>query len=111
MTAKDRYPKLANFIGGYFHQNWIDLVAQRGEPQEYDYILNDLTRETRNYLVALRSDIERLISTGASELELRQIVREELNGNIDPVYDGSTWKAWLEHVNERITEHLKFSLR
>ncbi len=112
MEAKDLYPRLENFIGGFFHQNWIDVVELRGEPKEEDYVVSDMLKvASRGYLLKLTDDISRLLASGLSEADLRRIIKYEFVGNIDPALDGSTFRAWLEHVKERIDEHLKFSLR
>ncbi len=112
MEAKDLYPKLEYFIGGYFHQNWIDLVESRGEPKEYDYIVNDLlTGESRATLLKLSDDISRLLASSPSEEVLRRVIKKEFHGNIDPPLRGWTWRGWLEHVKKRIDEQLKFSLQ
>jgi len=111
VEAKDLYPKLETFIGGYFNQNWFDFVP-RGEANREDYIVRDmLRRESRAILLDLTEEISRLLASGVSEADLRRIIKYEFVGHIDPVLDGSTFRAWLEHVKERIDEHLKFSLR
>ena len=112
MAAKDLYPQLDSFIQGYFHQNWIDVVAKRGETEEEDYIINDVLKDgSRRHLTLLRDNIANLLATDASEEVLRQMIKVEFRGNIDPTLDGYTWRAWLEHLRNCINEHLKFSLK
>jgi len=109
MADEYDFATIENFVGGYFHQNWIDFAADE------DSVITQMLCSTRRlgslkYLADLGEELARLLALNLDEHELRDLLRNRYNCNCDPHLDGSTWRLWLEHLRDRVDAHLKFSL-
>jgi hypothetical protein len=89
-------PQLRQFLGGYFHQDW---VVERDDWQE---IVRDYVSESpRSAVMECAAELRDVLAAGLGEAELG-IVLEQLGGSVDPSALGQTTEEWLRAVQERL---------
>ena len=96
MKTQD-FPTLAQFFGGYFHQDWIDEFSnpedaidayRNGEPVESIRLACE--------------ELERAMLLIQQGPEDPQRVLQELGCYYDPAADDLTVAAWLEQVRKKL---------
>jgi hypothetical protein len=87
---------LRQFLGGYFHQDW---VVERDDWQE---IVRDYVSESpRSAVMECAAELRDLLAAGLGEAELG-IVLDGLGASVDPSALGQTTEEWLRAVQERL---------
>jgi len=106
-SSEEQYPELDQIMGGYFHQDWFDEFRDRGEKPSKEIVLQQMLRQnsvTRKK--AAVQQLERLLECTPDEEKLRHVIVNEMGAQVDPRVDGSTMRAWLEHVVDLLRESL-----
>jgi len=107
MDHNAAYPELDQFIGGNFHQDWTVDAEERGDALHTDsVVLQVFAHVNAAYLMALKEDINGLLACNYNEEELRGVIHDEFDGNVEPSIEGSSMQEWLEHVRHMIDEAL-----
>lgn len=89
-------PQLRQFLGGYFHQDW---VVERDDWQE---IVRDYVSESpRSAVMECAAELRDLLDAGLADAEL-EVVLERLGGSVDPSALGQSTEEWLRAVRERL---------
>lgn len=91
------FPKLEQFFGAYFHQDWPLEASSSAEVVEaYRKKASEKAiRDLRTELAALRA--EKL-----TETQLRKRI-ESMGACIDPAAEGRTYQRWLEGLESALT--------
>lgn len=76
MDYGEAFPDLDQFIGCYFHQNWIDLAKARGDVVHPGDSLA-FAGANATYLLAIKRDIRGLLARKYSEEQLRHLILKE----------------------------------
>ena len=104
------YPKLSNFIGAYFHQDWYEDQKLRNEPADVDLVVGHIIdKNSREYLVEVSRELA-LVITRYDDVGLTRLIVKKFYGNVRPELRNQTMRSWLSSVKDRIDEHLRFSL-
>jgi hypothetical protein len=93
----DVYPKLGQFLGCYFHQDWS--YEQRLVGGSFENIVHNYVAE--NPVATVRQatrELEEFLGLDLSEDELHDIVVHDLGANVRAAGLGLTYRQWLEAV-------------
>lgn len=94
------YPNLDEFLGAYFHQDWME-----DEPTANSIVNKYLSEWPRDdALLALR-ELENLLREGYDDATLRKLL-DEMGCYYDPSGDSMTCASWLSAVRERMVTQL-----
>jgi hypothetical protein len=97
MKYDDSYPKLGQFLGGYFHQSWPGDHVLAGASFEdivhYFQVMNPAATVTQT-----TRELEEFLRLELSEKDLRDILLHEFNSQWRAAGLGLTYRQWLEAV-------------
>jgi hypothetical protein len=97
MIRNDSYPALAQFFGGFFHQDW-DLEATDWE----GLVRNFCAAAKREQIAAVNAEIDVLLSEPHDERELRDVVFTRLGCAYDPTVNGRSLRSWIMEVRRHL---------
>lgn len=97
MRYAGRYPKLGQFFGAYFHQDWTDDERIVGGSFEGVVRFFQTMNPAATVSQATR-ELEEFIRLGLAEEELHDIVVDDLGANVHAPGLGLTYRQWLEAV-------------
>ena len=90
------YPQLAQFLGGYFHQDWP------ADGASWEDIAGDFIAEsTRSSVTDTAAELRALLAQGFSDTELGGVL-DGLGCSVDPGAFGLDAQAWLEALLVRV---------
>ncbi len=92
-----RYPKLAQFLGAYFHQDW-----PQEHPDSPSVVKAYVAQAKPATLKSLQEEIDGLLSESLKEAELGRRL-EALGSCFDPASERQTHKAWLTWLGKSLT--------
>lgn len=93
-----RYPKLANLLGGYFHQDWLhEYDWQSIEPTFEAVVRHYKAINPRTTIAQVTQELERLLMLSLSDAELSKVL-DEMNCAYYPLGSGRTYRQWLESI-------------
>ncbi len=95
MKARD-LPQLAQFLGGWFHQDWPD----EGYASPADVVRAYAREETPQAVRATMKEIDSLLASRLPPTQMRRLLVDELGCAYDPTADGKTFRSWLREVHE-----------
>jgi CdiI immunity protein len=95
MKASD-LPQLAQFFGGWFHQDW----TEEGSDWPTDVVRAYMQEETPKAVRKSIKEIEALLASRLPPTQMRRLIGDELGCAYDPTADGKTFRAWLREVHE-----------
>lgn len=87
--SKSSFPKLAQFLGGYFHQDWPLEASHSSE-----VISNYVKRASGPTRAALVGEVQALRAEKLKEPQLAKRLTE-LGACLEPKAEGLTYTAWL----------------
>ena len=93
MTASD-LPNLTQFLGGWFHQDWID----EGYETPADVVRMYAAEETPKAVRATIAEIEKLLARRLPPAQMQRLLGDDLGCAYDPTTDGKSFRAWLREV-------------
>ncbi|HWN66613.1 MAG TPA: contact-dependent growth inhibition system immunity protein, partial [Haliangium sp.] len=97
MSYDDSYPKLGQFLGGYFHQSWPDDHVLAGASFEdvvrYFQAMNPAATVGRT-----TRELEEFLGLELTEKELRDVLLYEFNSQLRAPGLGLTYRQWLEAI-------------
>jgi len=96
-----QFPELHQFLGAYFHQDW--MVEHETAEQVIDAFLADSDLED---LVAIRGEISALLNLGKDEMELRGYLLRELSCYYCYWNVWESGMCWMQHIVDRLAERL-----
>lgn len=104
MTEQTPYYELGQFLGAYFHQDWMHIkIRPDWSPESADaesvvrYFIDESSPEI---LKNVADDIDELLAVGMSEEELQQFLYRELGSYYLTTADGVSPGDWLRSVRE-----------
>ena len=86
------YPELYQFLGGYFHQDWVDSDSFE------DVVRDFLARNPAATIRQATRELEEFMRLDIPENELRDILRHDLRSYVRAPGMGLTYRQWLEAV-------------
>ncbi len=90
-------PELRQFLGGYFHQDWVV------DRQRWEEVVDDFIAESpRGVVVECAAELGGVLAEGFDEGELAAIL-ERLGGSIDPAAHRLSTDDWLHDVLQRLS--------
>ena len=91
------FPQLRQFLGGYFHQDWVV------EHATWEEVVDDFIAESpRHAVLECTSELRDLLAAELPDAELDTVL-ERLGCSVDPVALGLSSAEWLRLVLERLT--------
>jgi len=88
-----RFPKLFQFLAGYFHQDW-----KCDHENEDDVIRSFVAESSVETVLKVKSELQSVLLTIRSEEELQAFLFDEIGCSYYYPYTWPSGKAWLEHV-------------
>ena len=97
--AETKFPMLAQFLGAYFHQDWLLEDANSGTIiQQY------ICDESPVVVNKVIQELDQLLSFSLSDAELRDVVFNVLGCYYEPEA-GKSMKEWLQWVRSTLAEY------
>jgi CdiI immunity protein len=89
-------PQAAQFLAGYFHQDWVV------DHDEWEEVVDDFIAESPRSVVAdCAAELRSLLDAGLSDDQLARLL-EALGGSVDSSAYGISVGKWLEAVLARL---------
>jgi CdiI immunity protein len=93
------FPQLRQFLGGYFHQDWVV------EHATWEEVVDDFVAESpRHAVLECASELRDLLAPEFGDAELATVL-ERLGCSVDPSAVRLRTGEWLRLVLERLTVH------
>ena len=97
---KNNYPELFQFLGCYFHQDWM---CESSEP---DGVVRAFVLESVPQTIeAVKKEILTLLMMNFGEKELREFLMEKMPCNYCYWLDWESAEAWLNHILEILSSN------
>ena len=97
-TYKEQYPKLYQFIGSYFHPNWMEEFQQANEAPAFVSIAYQYKAAAPPATISqVAKEIEKLLALPISDSEVDEAV-QRLGSAYNPQVDGFSRRMWLEEL-------------
>ena len=93
-TARERFPELRQFLGGYLHQDFPEV---HGDAESA--IASAIEDSSAEQLEVVHAQLQGLIAS-SDEASAERAVRELCD--YYPPFDGWTYLAWLHDVDRRV---------
>lgn len=98
MSIREDFPALWQFLGGYFHQDWMNDAP---DPSTVvDLFLNESNREQ---IAGVLSELTRLLNQDCSDDELQALLLK-IGCDVHFPFFGVTARQWLVSVRGQIFE-------
>ena len=91
-----RYPEIAQFFGGYLHQDWPE-DAGSWEAAVDQFLAGESAEHVRRAV----ADLERLLDERRNDVELSRAL-DAFGNAYDPTPDGLSLREWLTRVGVRM---------
>jgi hypothetical protein len=96
--ASERYPDLAQFFGGYLHQDWAMEY-----PDAHAAVGAAIAESSPDRLTECRHQLDELLATVETEEEMQPVVNDLTGWGYSPPGDGwSSYRDWLIEVRTRL---------
>lgn len=93
-------PQLRQFLGGYFHEDWV------AERQRWEEIVDDFVAESpRTTVMECTEELGELVDVDLTDGELAAVL-EGLGCSVDPSAFGMQRNQWLAAVRRRLAAAL-----
>jgi hypothetical protein len=89
-------PRLTQFFGGWFHQDWIEEGSESPADVVRAYAREEVPETVRG---AVR-ELELLLASRLPPTQMRRLIGDDLGCAYDPTLDGKSYRAWLREVQE-----------
>lgn len=93
MKAVD-FPNLTQFLGGWFHQDWLDEGYENPEDVVRAYAKDESSKAVRGTM----AEIEKLLAHKLPPTQMRRLLGDDLGCAYDPTVEDKTYRAWLREV-------------
>lgn len=90
---KNKYPKLFQFLGCYFHQDWM---CDSSDPD--DIIRTYIADSAPQNIKTLKEEISTLLAISLDEEKLRELIIDKMPCNYCYWLDWESGKIWLTHI-------------
>jgi contact-dependent growth inhibition (CDI) system CdiI-like immunity protein len=98
MSAHESFPNLWQFLGGYFHQDWMH------DASDPDDIIKVFVNDSSNdVLASVRTELNKLLNQDLSDADLRELLTK-LGCYVHYPAFGMTAREWLTQVRARLSE-------
>jgi hypothetical protein len=100
MNYEESFPDLMYFLAGAFHQDSLSVLDWQGrEPNHRDALSFYKVTEEPAFIKQVAQELRAFLKLSLSENEIEKTV-ESFGVAYGPMYDGLTYRAWLEEVLE-----------
>ncbi len=100
MTLNNEFSQLEQFLGGYFHQDWMDEFGV--EEMAIKAYAEGVNQQTINNTL---DELDKLLSLGLPEAALRQMMVDNLLCEYNPDPDGISMTNWLHWVRNTLAKY------
>lgn len=100
MIRVEQFPRLEQFFGCYFHQDWREEYASEGLAIK-DFVYNDGPEEARNTV----EELNKLLSLHVAETELEKAMYAEFGCYFNPAHHGQSMTNWLRWVRDTLVKY------
>ena len=94
MKASD-FPCLTQFLGGWFHQDWLDEGYAAPEDVVQAYARDESAKAVRGVM----HEIDKLLALRLPPIQMRRLLGDDLGCAYDPTMEDKTYRAWLREVH------------
>ncbi len=100
MKLSERFPRLEQFFGAYFHQDCLDFDGTA------EMVLKRYASEaSRGVMGRTLEELDQLLSLGLSDAELDRAMYEDLGCYYNPEPDGMSMTEWLQWVRTMLIKY------
>ena len=92
---RNNYPKLFQFLGCYFHQDWM---CDSSDPD--GIIRTYMADSAPQNIKAIKEEISTLLAMNLDEENLREFIMDKMPCNYCYWLDWESGTAWLNHIVE-----------
>ncbi len=108
MDLREKYPKLANLIGGYLHQDWDLNYDWEGKEQHYHTVIRFFkTHNPQTTIEQATRELKAFIAENHDEEHLEDYLYHHFVLGTMPSYWGFTFRGWLEDVLKILEEPME----
>ncbi len=105
ITYDSRFPELGQFLGGFFHQDWKDVLDwQEQQPNFEEVVRFYKTQALPTEVVNATEQLRQFLKLPMGEQEFNEVVTYEFGGSYTPRSRGLTKRQWLEAVLKVLEE-------
>lgn len=102
---RKQFRGLGNLLGGFFHQDWKEVIDWREEVPTYQGIVVFYkTIATPLELQTTREQLRNFLAMPFDEAALEEVVRKDFHTSYYPPSDGQTYRQWLTDVLRLLEE-------
>lgn len=95
---RSNYPKLFQFLGCYFHQDWM---CDSSDPD--GIIRTYIADSAPQNIKIIKEEISTLLAMNLDEATLREFIMEKMPCNYCYWLDWESAEAWLSHILEMLS--------
>ena len=108
MGLRERYPKLANLIGSYFHQDWkLGYFWGEDEPHYAPVVRFYKTHNPPPSVEQAAREFKEFLALDFDEGRLEDALYHHLGLGVMPSHWGLTFRGWLEEVLKILEEPME----
>ena len=102
MKLNEKFPRLEQFFGCYFHQDW--MAEYKNEEMAVKGYVHDVGSTEASHML---QDLEHLMALDLSEKELGKVLVEDLQCDYNPDPDGISMRDWLRWVRSTLIKYIQ----
>lgn len=104
---KEKFPKLYQFLGCYFHQDWKDFSDWKGQKPSFEGIVRHFkVIDSKTNGKEELKELKEFLGLGLSESEVEDVV-DKWNIAYYPYGRNLTYIEWLKSVSEILEEPIE----
>jgi hypothetical protein len=107
MSEQPRFYELGQFLGGYFHQDWMHIKLRPDwTPENADaesVVRSFIEQSPPELLKTIAGKIDELLALCMSEDELEKFLYTEFGFYYMPTADGISYADWLRSVRDQLS--------
>jgi CdiI immunity protein len=107
MELSEKYPALANLVGGYFHQDWKECYLWDSNPDYPPIVRFYKTNNGIDWVNQTIAELKEILSKDYDESTLKTIIYRKLHMNLHLPHWNLTYKEWLEDVLRILEEPME----
>ena len=102
---KEKFYKLGQFLGGYFHQDWAVVLDWNGQEPNFEAVVRSYTATaTAEGITQVREQLKQFLALALTDGQLEKVVFNDFGVDYNPTRRGSTFRQWLESILEILQE-------
>ena len=99
MNYAKQFYNLDQFLGGYFHQDWVYVFDWKGKKPNFEDVVRYYRQEQHpDYLAKVINELQAFLELPLSEDQLKKILSREFYVAYSPHRFNITIRYWLERI-------------